>query len=462
MPILIDIPNPREWTAGDWKLLPNLRKPQHTDGDNGWEFHPLLWRCPHGVYVTEDPYTFWSGSGGPDGEIFDSWAAPFCEVCYATYEAERRDIWKRVPSRRGTHFFKGRKLEIGEYRYQREKLFDGRKVYPETFTRTIKLRGRSFTADLRLQEDPETGKPRLETMGGYVAKAFGYGSAGKGHGPDSDADNVRLSWMAQHEDGPVGHAEHDPKSTPWSATVPHIWDVLGLPFRHSPEIPIRDFRVITAENWFPASLPIGISSPEPFRNYQGFLSERDYFADERTRHDAVARVCEYEKDRPSLVGASLAILKARDLRHSREAANHFDWYVLTRAERREIRWWSGFSPLPPTARELAQWRRKEGNTRKASPTRVPLRRMPRWKENWRTERPMQDLSAKLEMYSYGDRLVQVSEMCTTANENYRKARLNLAANHGKAGFWRTEKLEGGYRLSVRTQGRRYESKTTVR
>src|SRR5437773_3828703 len=220
MPILIDIPKPREWTAADWKLLPNLRRPQHSDGDSGWEFHPLLSRCEHGVYLTDDPYLDWTGSGRP-GEILDNWSALYCEVCHATYEAEWRDIWKRLPKRRGTDFFKRRKLETGEYRYQREKLFDGRNVYPETFTQVIKLRGRTLTTDLRLQEDPETGKPRLETMGGYVSKSFGYGRAGKGHGPDMDADNIRLSWMSEHEGTSIGPSEHDPKGTPWSATLPH-------------------------------------------------------------------------------------------------------------------------------------------------------------------------------------------------------------------------------------------------
>jgi hypothetical protein len=464
MPILIDIPEPREWSAADWKLLPNLRRPQHTDGDSGWEFHPLLWRCPHGVYVTEDPSPFWSGTGGPDGEILDNWAAPFCEVCYASYASEWREVWRRVPARRGRYFFKGRKLEAGEYRYQGEKLFDGRNVYPETFTKIIRLRDRSLTADLRLQEDPETDKPRLETMGGYVAKAFGYGHAGKGHGPDSDADNIRLSWMAQHADGPVGHAEPDPESTPWSATLPHLREIIGthtgaphpVPAR---DVRFRDFRLITAENWFPAVLPFGIFRPEPFRNYQGFLSERDYFADERTR--AVVRVCVYKKDRSSLVGASLEVLKQIDKRRFEEAANHLRWYVLTKSARRESRWWIAFQPLPPTARELAQWRRNTWNLRRAPSNRVPRRRMPRWEENWRNERPMRDLAAKLKMHRYGDGLLQVSKMCETAHENYRKARLALAANHGKVGFWRSEKLEGGYRLSIKTGRWRWKVGETV-
>jgi len=433
MPIFIDIvkaPEPREWTEADWRLLPSLRRPQHSDTDGGWEIHPWLWRCPHGVYVTEDPYDF-ADFWGDEGEEI-TWCAPFCEVCYAKYEFEWRDIWKRLPKRRGTHFFKSRKLETGEFRYQREKLFDGRTVYPETFTKIIKLRDRTLTADLRLQEDPETGKPRLETMGGYVGKSFGYGRAGKGHGPDNDADDLRLSWMAQHEGSSIGYGEQDPQSTPWSATLPHV---LGAPT----DVPFRDFRVITAENWQPTPLPVGVSKPEPFRNYQGFLSERDYFADERTNHDgSVARVWKPISDGPFIIPASASLRDIKEIenRLSQHAANNYRAYLEAKSARRENRWWNEVAPLPPTARELAQWRRKRWNTGKASPHRVPIRRK-RWPENWREEQRVrtsagqETLAAKINMYRYGTGEIQAQKMCATAYENYRQAWISRGNYEGK-------------------------------
>ena len=74
------------------------------------------------------------------------------------------------------------------------KLLD-RLAYQEIFTSEIKTKRGKYTDDLRLQEDPETGKPRLETKGGYVAKGLGYGKAGKGFGPDSEADDIRMAWL---------------------------------------------------------------------------------------------------------------------------------------------------------------------------------------------------------------------------------------------------------------------------
>jgi hypothetical protein len=60
-----------------------------------------------------------------------------------------------------------------------------------------------------------------------------------------------------------------------------------------------------------------------------------------------------------------------------------------------------------------------------------------WPEDWRVQRKMRDLSARLNIYRYGDGHLQVAKMCETANENYRRARLALAEKHGKVGFWRS-------------------------
>ena len=73
---------------------------------------------------------------------------------------------------------------------------------------------------------------------------------------------------------------------------------------------------------------------------------------------------------------------------------------------------------------------------------------------------MQDTSANLKMYRGKSRVarqgiaakstrwvvpspseIQVEKMCATASENYRKARLALATNHGKVGFWGTDRFK---------------------
>lgn len=102
----------------------------------------------------------------------------------------------------------------------------------------------------------------------------------------------------------------------------------------------------------------------------------------------------------------------------------------------------------PSEQQYARWRRKKEYQRGVSKAEIEAakRRAERGPKNWRTERSMRDVAAKLNMYKYGsDGLVQSAKMCQTAYENYRQARLNLAKKHGKAGHWHATPLEGNFR-----------------
>jgi hypothetical protein len=407
VPILIGVEKPRRWTRRDWKSLPNLRRPQHdTDDLGGWEKHPLLLRCEHGVYLTSDPDLGWSGAGGPDDDnILDIWSAPYCENCHAKYAADSAEFGKiRLSQGR---LFSNRPLEPGEYRNRQGKLFDGLPVYPETFTRAVKLRGRTMTDDLRLQEDYETGKPRLETMGGYIAAAFGYSKAGRGHGPDSDADDIRLAWMANHE-GTAIVADHDKaKHTPWTATLPAV------------------DRGITDENWFPLCLPVGVAKPEGGVHH-GFLKEGDTFANERNQR-VLPQVFKWQKNSAARVRFQQFYryipFKKIEQRDSASAADNLRWHARARLARREDRWrmWDVQEPLP-SKKQLAQWKRKREYQRGGGANLVPGRRTKRWADDWRTDRKIQDLEAGLNMYHYRvditeTRKVNVARMLSTANRS---------------------------------------------
>lgn len=284
------------WVAADWRKLPSLRKHEHTDGYGGPLQKIDLPRCRHGVYLTNDPL--------PELDYEDNvieWKAPYCYCCWPLWLFLKKngnplylDVLLRRFKEEGTDylFLRRRPLEQGELWRIKDKLLDGRKVYPEVFTKPIRLRGRTLTSDLRLQEDPETGKPRLETMGGYVAKEFGYGRAGRGHGADSEADEIRMSWLAASEDSPVGHADHEEMSSRegWMATLPSVCPP-GLLDRQEtrlgtiPRFPdwysFSGWRGITEENWQPSSFPM-LRGPAHTNSRSGLgLKESEFFGDER-------------------------------------------------------------------------------------------------------------------------------------------------------------------------------------
>ncbi len=250
------------WSASDWRLLPSLRKHQHSEDFGGLLERIELPRCQHGVYLTNDAL--------PELDYEDNvieWKAPYCYCCFPEWVI----YWTYQELKKGYRFLRTRPLEQGESKWLEDKLLDGRKVYPEVFTKAIKLRGRTLTSDLRLQEDPETGKPRLETMGGYVAKEFGYGRAGMGHGPDSDADDIRMAWLAGSEGSPSDHDSDDTSSSRegWTAALPSVCPEcledrpqrtrqtrLGVHPRSPDWHSFWGWQGITEENWQPYSFPV--------------------------------------------------------------------------------------------------------------------------------------------------------------------------------------------------------------
>jgi hypothetical protein len=301
------------WTDTDERRLPNLRIPEHTDGYGGPLQRVELPRCKHGVYLTSWPI--------PELDYEDNvteWKAPYCYCCWPVWSI----YWTLGELQKRYRFIPKRKLEPREYRRLKGRLFDARPVYPEIFTEPIRLKGhKKLTYDLRLQEDYETGKPRFETMGGYVAKESGHGRAGRGHGPDNDADDIRMVWLSAHEESPVGHGEHETQDyrAGWTTTLPSVCPpclklkaqqtTYRYPRRHpQPEHPdwysfwgwreiieeengITGINGIREQNWFPHTFPIvsyragGMYDREinATNTIGGFgLKEAEFFSDDRT------------------------------------------------------------------------------------------------------------------------------------------------------------------------------------
>jgi len=450
-----------EWTDADWRQLPSLRRHQHTDEYGGPLERKALPRCQHSVYLTLDPH--------PDLDYEDNvleWKAPYCYCCYPEWM-----IYQTFEEfREGYRFLPTHPLEPGEYALQKDKLIDRQKVYPEIFTQAVLLRGRTLTADLRLQEDPETGKPRLETMGGYVAQAFGHGKAGLGHGPDDDSDDVRASWLSMSEeqeeqDGseewePVGHAG-------WTATLPRVEDG------------IKDQPRTWCVNWQPPNMLasvergywIGGGEDGVEHNWEPYVWPVLY-GDVRTNPTGELSVSETtwvvgETKEGWCTRIEWFLCKAgwlcrptiqRPTRPIDGWQSSIEW-VMCRG-----RWKCRIADAVPTAKHFAQWARKAEYNRGGGEHRIPLRRTKRWSDDWRGERLMRDLAATLKMYRYGTatdtpcgvaqqqmfdgvtREIQVTKMCATAYENYRQATLTLTSKkHGTAGWWLAGHMLGNER-----------------
>jgi hypothetical protein len=507
VPIIVEIPKPRRWTVQDWRSLPNLRLPRHTEhveDENGWLFRPdegwkkpSLFRCDHGVYLTDNPD--WQGWGiGDNGEPdFEEWIAWYCEICQAkfSYLETFREFQKSYK------FIRPRRLEAGERRNREGKLFDRQPVYPENFTRTIKLRNRTFANDLRLQEDYETGQPRLETAAGYVAAAFGYTKAGRGHGPDSNADNIRLAWMASHEGTAIGSSRDAlHKRAEWEATLPDVEHGIIL-------VPEQIQDGMPDANWFPINLPRG-TAPEIENLIGGLgLDESDFFdlADDWPRRpnkmppDIMRRLMESDRKWLPRIPNARYLLPGRlipdstrresfrtfygfipssgrarclDCDPERDFRHHPPTYPIGRADRSEYPNLDGwYSPLEwiqvggkwrcrfngaailhygaPTKHNWAQWKRKREYQPSSRENLVPLRRTKRWADDWRTERKMRDLAARLDMYRYGVGTVQPVEMMQAAWRNLRatgepqsQSRINWEPQNT---FWPESKLEPSVR-----------------
>jgi len=419
MPILIKVEQPRKWTAEDWRSLPNLRVPQHNDGYDGWQYKLLLLRCPHGVYWHDSPDPF---EYGGDGEVLSlrSW---YCENC--TADVNYYETFAEWHKHSG--LIRPRSLSKGEYRHT-SKLFDSSPVYPEMFTKPIMLRDRTLTTDLRLQKDYETGQRKVETNAGFISARFGYLKAALGHGPDMEADNVRMACMAMHEGSAVGGREETYATTPWTATLPPVEGTYG-------EFEFFDGVHISAKNWQPTKFPIGVWRP-PSTPACTIL----YFEDDRTiactderkptppgkyrrTGDAnfsdvpAGEVIEVRRDRRSTVGATLRLLQDADRKAAAYAADNLRAY---RQPPRERRWWLEEFPVfewkgelygveirnnqvvrDPSAHELSAWRNKHGTEPAKRENLVPLRRTKRWAGNWRTDQKMSKLNTRLKRRKQG-------------------------------------------------------------
>lgn len=257
------------------------------------------------------------------------------------------------------------------------------------------------------------------------------------------------------EESPVDHDDDDARKG-WTATLPSVYPpcldrqkpmlvtmrnpisqgqtrkimaCARLPL-HPDWYSFWGWRGITEQNWQPTKFPF-LSGPIRTNERSGLgLTESQFFGDKRSPLELVIRN-----------GRTQARFTTAAIVHS------------------------GM----PTARHFAQWGRKAEYQRGGGIHRLPLRRTPRWSDDWRTERKMRDTSARLDMYRWGvvncdpdqlpdiaakvahrcgdgtTREIQVEKMCATAYENYRQVRLAFATNHGKMGFWRTERLEGNER-----------------
>ncbi|SRR5579871_459912 len=527
-----------EWTQGleslKWdreasrKLLPpNLSIHEHQDVEaafsGGVTQRKELPRCEHGVYLPR--YSIQVPELDFHEGVVLKWKSKYCHCCFP----EWLFYWTYEELKRGFRFVRTRPLEQDEFRHHKDKLFDRSKVHPETFTLKIRLRNRTqkgSLSDLRLQEDPETGKPRWETMGGYVKKGLGYGKAGKGHGPDSEADDIRMSWLSALSDSIESSdsiasdsvaeeegieeegtdevdfyraAEDRNGAGNWTATLPSVhppclnrqkptltlsvhtgarklkaaaalltdrvgpnWQPprLGQPCsdlqlivvpRHPDWYSFGGWRGITEENWEAYSFPVwrgGATVPEGLITGLG-LKESEFFGDERTvieKGDGKLwrRIGgDWTDRRLPAPSQKLTLDPYIAPSISRETEEKFRYYAATYrgyTSKEELRareqpdfpaedWHSPLewvirngvgrarftspaidhaflSPVSPeygrtTARRRAQWKRKAENQRGGGVHRLPLRRTPRWSDDWRTERKMRDTSANLNMYRWG-------------------------------------------------------------
>jgi hypothetical protein len=420
MPLIVKLP--RQWAETDRKTLPDLRKPEHSSG-----YAPLgdwrpLPRCEHGVYLSEDFDVEFDGEGNAIAAL-----APYCYVCYPLEKN----------SRKPRKLIIARPLEPGEYRLKDGKLFDRRPVYTEIFTKGGQ--------DLRLQKDYETGKRKLETMGGYVAKERGYGRAGRGHGPDSDADDIRMSWLSGHEGSPVGHADPEIKSSDdgWTATLPSVCP----PDDYPDWLSFWGWQGITEKNWQSYSFPMLQGAVHTNLRTGLGLTEGDFFGDQRQnrmhpdtmrslilwgqnkRHQQL-KIQKAQSFLEERIPNPKYVIADRRMPDSSRAVSFITFYVpierkngrvsfrhhppiypMQPAPRPEFPnldgwhsplewvrcsgvWRCRFRSPAPSTRQLAAWRNKPEYQR-TSVHRIPLRRTKRWSDDWRTERPMRDLATRL-------------------------------------------------------------------
>jgi hypothetical protein len=406
--------------------------------------------------------------------------APYCCVCWAEWHFN--DHLHNPKKRYGRTI--PRPLDPGELQ-RRGKLLDSRPVYPEIFARSVLLRGRTLTNDLRPQTDYETGREKLETMGGYIAAHLGHARAGKGHAPNTDSDSVRMAWMAAHEGAPLGHGDEDAKVTPWSATMPRVDGGISDANWQPTIFPVGAPRVVATNLlcWF------GLTGSEFFANelrgpmHRAQLAYSISWWRNRRQVDWVPNAKYLLSDhrmpehyhRPSF----RTFYPCRDYpngyipftkKHEPDPnfQHHTPLCPMERANRSAypnldswhspIEWiqragvWSCQPAEEPTAKRLANCERRAEYKRAGSKSALvvyrhsihaiapcqgyqhpinyttvlckSIHRTKRWGEDWRTDRAMRDLEAKLDMYHYRkdateERRVDVKSMSASAWKNLR-------------------------------------------
>jgi len=407
------------------KYLETLPRPSHRKRDHEFrdEYGGSAWplplpRCPHGVLVNPASWLVQERSFDRDPDtdewVLDGWQSPWCEVCnaklgvgiehlrdlFSTNSAFVKWVDKSCENSRAPI---PRKLEPGEMRYDRsQESFDRWKIEPEHFNAEILTTEGNLTRDLRLQLDYETGERKWETMHGYIRVPGGYGrqTGNFGAGPDADVQDLRRMWI----DESCGIANREDSASdrlyPWRSASP------------------QPGQFVTPENWMPCPLPF----------HRGPVLTNDINVSPFNWPSEESEPAKEWKKDPAPQSYSF-VRSAAITRQDPPRAWPFANSVREPA---------------PTEKQLAAWRKKHGIKPHRIAPRMPLRRKPRWEDNWRDERPMQDLAASVGMYLYGygsklpdqtprphdERVIQTATMCAKAQENYREARLALAATHG--------------------------------
>jgi hypothetical protein len=430
MAILVKIPRarrPRKEVVDEW------RKTGTVEQWGGWEFHPITFRCPHGVWLTETPGDIYDGS--PEGNLI-GFEAPYCEVCQAVWQLHLRGVDPAELPKRAAWMF-SRDFRPSSGMSVTPVKLESARVWPEQFWLG---KGCPGDRDLRFRKE--------EGPGGYVVGMGGFAKrGGLGHAPDDEVDDIRQSFNTEASSGPGFCGLHDaedasseagdePKLTQWTARLlsPHQ---------------VEFGKTIGAEHWQPVPLPFRLDVPNCAQ--QGFLTEAQTFSDQRStiwedenRITGAARASDprgqheprWQKEKQRVEGdrAPAASDAATFLTDEEKALDMRAWWTSDRwffeipaspQKKADLyRIPKFYPPLDAADVSLACVRRPQ-EARHEYP--ISFRRQD-WNPDWRTERKMDDLAADLKMHVRGSAvdegerpLIDVKRMCQTAQERFQSA-----------------------------------------
>jgi hypothetical protein len=368
----------------------------------------LVLRCAHGVYWA-DPEPVYDGDGEIVGWVPLAWE---CAVCFPQYLNRRSLPFRQIQN--------SPKLEYAICRFGPDRL----DKWPRKGDRRIQLKG-YFDDDLGIYFPPDhfvspyDERFRMrepEAMGGYIrsGKKDGVGIRARlGWGETTDGGELRFHVRRGVTNDEAGEENwwtfYSAQEAEPSRLVTVTYDFSALP-APAPSIPyFNDERSIAAT-----------------RQEKGIVFYRRIGSYSWSDTPPEMVVTQPGKKRRSLREHGTAV--RFDERHSGQGGQighccgECKWCQSLRLK----------SQCVPSVVSIRPFSWKE-----------------RWSDKWRTERPMRDLAARLNMYRYGSGTVDVKRMMATAWENLRQSQdtckpptLQRSATYETHGGYR-ESSEGG-------------------